>query len=71
MTLMFPKLLEDKVIDELAFCKGNPSIKEVEEIAFICAEVGVTFRMYSPFFNMFTNKAHLHYLRYRNATTYT
>lgn len=55
------KLLEEKVIDELAYCINEPSIKQVEELVFICSEVGVIFRMYSPFFNMLANRTHLHY----------
>lgn len=55
------KLLDDKVIDELAYCINTPDIKEVEELVFICSEVGVIFRMYSPFFNMLANRTHLHY----------
>lgn len=55
------KLLEDKVIDEVAYCKNEPVIKEVEDLVFVCSEVGVIFRMYSPFFNMLANKTHLHY----------
>lgn len=55
------KLLEEKIIDELAYCINTPDIKEVEELVFICSEVGVIFRMYSPFFNMLANRTHLHY----------
>lgn len=55
------KILEDKVIDEVAYCKNEPIIKEVEDLVFICSEVGVVFRMYSPFFNMLANRTHLHY----------
>lgn len=55
------KLLEEKIIDELAYCINTPDIKQVEELVFICSEVGVIFRMYSPFFNMLANRTHLHY----------
>ncbi|MDR2928209.1 MAG: sugar transferase [Cytophagaceae bacterium] len=55
------QLLRDKTIDEVVFCKKQMNQQEVEEIIQICTEIGVVFRMYSSFFNMLTNKTHLHY----------
>ncbi|GAF02045.1 putative colanic biosynthesis UDP-glucose lipid carrier transferase [Saccharicrinis fermentans DSM 9555 = JCM 21142] len=55
------KLLEDKTIDEVIFIKGKMSIDEVEHVTHACSEVGVIFRMYSPFFNKLKSKAHIHH----------
>lgn len=55
------QLLRDKTIDELIFCKEHPDQEEIEKLLLITSEVGVVFRMYSSFFNMLTNKTHLHY----------
>jgi exopolysaccharide biosynthesis polyprenyl glycosylphosphotransferase len=54
-------LLRGKTIDELIYCKEDPSKDEIEKLLLITSEVGVVFRMYSSFFNMLTNKTHLHY----------
>ena len=55
------KLLEDKTIDEVIFIKDKMNVEEVEEITHACSEVGVIFRMYSPFFNKLKSKAHIHH----------
>ncbi|TLX73942.1 sugar transferase [Labilibacter sediminis] len=55
------KLIEDKTVDEVIFIKQTMDIKEVEELTHACSEVGVIFRMYSPFFNMLKSKAHIHH----------
>ncbi|MGQ1787830.1 sugar transferase [Saccharicrinis sp. GN24d3] len=55
------KLLEDKTIDEVVFIKDKMSVEEVEDITHACSEVGVIFRMYSPFFNKLKSKAHIHH----------
>ena len=55
------QLLRNKTIDEIIYCKETPSINEVESLLQLTSEIGVVFRMYSSFFNMLTNKTHLHY----------
>jgi exopolysaccharide biosynthesis polyprenyl glycosylphosphotransferase len=55
------QIIAEKTIDELIYCKEKPDMEEVESLIYSCSEVGVIFRMYSPFFNMLTNKMHLHY----------
>jgi exopolysaccharide biosynthesis polyprenyl glycosylphosphotransferase len=55
------QLLRDKTIDEIIYCKETPTIREIERLLQLTSEVGVVFRMYSSFFNMLTNKTHLHY----------
>jgi exopolysaccharide biosynthesis polyprenyl glycosylphosphotransferase len=54
-------LLAGKAIDEVVYCYEKPEMKEVELFLESCAEVGVIFRMYSPFYNMLTTKTYLHY----------
>ncbi|WP_075591504.1 sugar transferase [Labilibacter marinus] len=55
------KLLESKTIDEVIFIKDKMIVEEVEEVTNACSEVGVIFRMYSPFFNKLKSKAHIHH----------
>jgi exopolysaccharide biosynthesis polyprenyl glycosylphosphotransferase len=55
------QLLRNKTIDEIIYCKETPTIRELEKLLQIASEVGVVFRMYSSFFNVLTNKTHLHY----------
>ncbi len=55
------KLLEDKTIDEVIFIKSKMTVDEVEDLTHACSEVGVIFRMYSPFFNKLKSKAHIHH----------
>jgi exopolysaccharide biosynthesis polyprenyl glycosylphosphotransferase len=54
-------ILEEKTIDELIYCNEKARMDVVQNLLASCNEVGVVFRMYSPFFNMLTNKTHLHY----------
>lgn len=55
------QLLRDKAIDEVILLKETTAQNEVQNLVAICSEMGVVFRMYSPFFNMLANKTHLHY----------
>ncbi len=55
------KLLEDDPIDELVYCYEKPDMNRIQNLLLSCNEVGVVFRMYSPVFNMLSNKTHLHY----------
>lgn len=55
------QLLRDKTIDEVIFLKERTGQNEVENLVQMCSDVGVVFRMYSPFFNMLANKTHLQY----------
>ncbi len=55
------KLLVDSTIDELIFCYEQPDMAKMQNLLLSCNEVGVVFRMYSPVFNMLSNKTHLHY----------
>jgi len=55
------EILASKTVDELIFIKQKMSVEEVEELTFICSEIGVIFRMYSPFFNKLQSKAHIHH----------
>jgi exopolysaccharide biosynthesis polyprenyl glycosylphosphotransferase len=55
------QLLKDKTIDEVIHCKKTMNQNEIEDLIEICSEMGIVYRMYSPFFNMLTNKTRLHY----------
>ncbi|WP_430812752.1 MULTISPECIES: sugar transferase [unclassified Carboxylicivirga] len=55
------KMIEDKTIDELIYCREKARMEEIMALLTSCNELGVVFRMSSPFFNMLTNKTHLHY----------
>ena len=55
------KALEEETIDELIYCCEIPDMELVQDLIFSCNEIGVVFRMYSPFFNMMSSKTNLHY----------
>jgi len=55
------KLIEEKTIDEVIYCREKARMDEILALLTSCNELGVVFRMSSPFFNMLTNKTHLHY----------
>lgn len=55
------ELLEQKTIDEVIYCQQKAKMEEIMAIMTSCHEVGVVFRLSSPFFNMLSNKTHLHY----------
>ena len=55
------KLLVETTIDELIFCYEQPDMSKIQNLLLSCNEVGVVFRMYSPVFNMLSNRTHLHY----------
>jgi len=55
------KVIEDKTIDEVIYCKEKARMEDIMSLLTSCNELGVIFRMSSPFFNMLTNKTHLHY----------
>jgi len=55
------KILAEKTIDEVIYCQEKARMEEIMSLLTSCQEVGVIFRMSSPFFNMLTNKTHLHY----------
>jgi len=55
------QLLRDKTIDQVVFCKKDMNQNEIEELVQICSEIGVVFRMYSPFINMLTHNVRLNY----------
>nr|WP_319401209.1 sugar transferase [uncultured Carboxylicivirga sp.] len=55
------QILESKTIDELIYCQEKARMEEIMSLMTSCHEVGVIFRMSSPFFNMLSNKTHIHY----------
>ncbi len=54
-------ILAEKTIDEVIYCQEKARMEEIMTLMTSCHEVGVIFRMSSPFFNMLSNKTHLHY----------
>ncbi len=54
-------LLERKTIDEVILIQEEMKMSYVEQVTYSCSEVGVVFRMYSPFFNRLKTKAHVHH----------
>ncbi len=55
------RVLEGKTIDELIYCKEKARMEDIFGLLTSCNELGVIFRMSTPFFNMLSNKTHLHY----------
>ncbi|MBK3519587.1 sugar transferase [Carboxylicivirga marina] len=55
------KIIEEKTIDEVVYCQEKARMEDIMTLLTSCNELGVVFRMSSPFFNMLTNKTHLHY----------
>ena len=55
------KVIEEKTIDEVIYCRQKARMEDIMSLLSGCNELGVVFRMSSPFFNMLTNKTHLHY----------
>ena len=49
------QLLRDKTIDEVIVCKEALDQRLWETYVQICSEIGVVFRLYSPFFTMLAN----------------
>lgn len=58
-----PKLLENKIIDEVIYCKNQIDQKHLQSLIYSCEEVGAVFRMQSILFNMTTTKANLHHFQ--------
>lgn len=55
------RLITAKTIDEVIYAREYEDIREVRVLMDSCHEVGVTFRLYSPFVNKIATHAHLHY----------
>lgn len=55
------EFLRGKTIDEVIYCNKDSDTKLIEEYINICNDLGIVFRMYSPFFNMLTNKTQIQY----------
>lgn len=57
----FDTLISGKSIDEVVYACEYDSMKEVKALMDSCHEIGVTFRLYSPFLNMLTSNTNIHY----------
>ncbi len=54
-------ILAERTIDEVIYMQQKARMEDIMSILTSCSEVGVVFRMSSPFFNVLSNKTHLHY----------
>jgi exopolysaccharide biosynthesis polyprenyl glycosylphosphotransferase len=55
------ELLANKAVDEVVYFQQKARMEEIMSLLTCCNELGVIFRMSSPFFNILSNKTHLHY----------
>ncbi len=55
------KLIEEKSIDEIIYCKDNFDKTELKNIIYSCSEVGVNVQIQSDFFSLIASKSHLNY----------
>jgi exopolysaccharide biosynthesis polyprenyl glycosylphosphotransferase len=55
------KMLEEKVIDELIYCKSQADNAQIEELIHTSSVLGVTFQLQSDFFSFIASQAHLNY----------
>jgi exopolysaccharide biosynthesis polyprenyl glycosylphosphotransferase len=55
------QFLELEAIDEAIYLKENINLEEVKEMIYACDEIGVSFHVQSPLFNMIATKAHINY----------
>lgn len=56
------KIIEQKSIDEVIFCKNDFNKDEIRDLIYSCEEIGVDFQIQSDFFSMIASKSHLNYL---------
>ncbi len=56
------QLLDGKRIDEVMYCKGRLDQKEIRNLIYACAEVGVVFRVHSEFLGLLNAPSKLHYI---------
>lgn len=54
-------LLDNKVVDELIYCKKDFEPQIIKKIIYSCQEVGVVFRLQSDFFNLIASKSNINY----------
>lgn len=60
-TVDFDALISDKTIDEVIYACEYDNMREVKALMASCHEIGVTFRLNSPFLNMLTSNTHIHF----------
>jgi len=58
------EFLEMEAIDEAIYLKENIELEEVKKMLYACDEIGVTFHVQSPLFNLIATKAHVNYFGY-------
>lgn len=56
------KIIDNGIVDEVMFCKGDFNQDMIRKIINLCIEVGVTFRMQSELFNIASTRSHISYV---------
>jgi len=54
-------LLDNKIVDELIYCKKDFEPQVIRKLIYSCQEVGVAFRLQSDFFNLIASKSNINY----------
>ncbi len=54
-------IIDNSVVDEVMFCKGDYHLDKIREIVNLCAEVGIIFRMQSEIINLTGKRSQLTY----------
>ncbi len=57
-------ILDQSVIDEVLFCKGNYNQDDIRSIINECEEVGITFRLQSELLNIASSRSHISYVNH-------
>ncbi len=60
-TMNINNFVDDEVVDELIYCKGELENDTIKELIYSCAEIGVTFQLQSDFYSLIASKSQLNY----------
>ncbi len=55
------RTIDNSIVDEVMFCKGDFNMDSIRKIVNQCAEVGIVFRMQSEILNLAGRRSHLSY----------
>ncbi|WP_066627110.1 sugar transferase [Labilibacter marinus] len=56
-----PTIIDEGVVDEVMFCKGDFNQDKIRDLVNLCAEVGVTFRMQSELLSLVGGRSYMSY----------
>jgi len=56
------KIIDNGIVDEVMFCKGDFNQDMIRNVINLCIEVGVTFRIQSELFNIASTHSHISYV---------